>query len=87
MTAAVIPLRRASGKGRQTAVVERISDLEDDLTAVYAERDTAGTELRALSARLQMAIHADRPDVALHVAGRLDALGLSLLRRGEDQVA
>lgn len=79
----VTTIRRTSGKGRQPAIVERCQDLADEVTALEAERDQVGTEMRALSARIQLAIHNDRPDLVLHVAGRLDALGASLLRRGD----
>jgi hypothetical protein len=60
----------------------RVTVLQDEIVAMAAEREDVATEVRALSARIQLAIHADRPDVALHVAGRLDALGRSLTRRG-----
>lgn len=84
MTASVTQIPRATGKGRQPAGVERCQDLQDEVTALEAERERFGHEVRALSARIQLAVHNDRPDVALHVAGRLDALGVSLLRRGEE---
>lgn len=82
MSAVVQPIVRLAGKGRQPAAVERIRDLEEEVVALTAERETVGTEVRALSARLQLAIRADRPDIGLHVAGRLDALAAALLRRG-----
>lgn len=50
--------------------------------ALRSELTEVGVEISALSSRTVMAIHADRPDVALHVAGRLDALAESLSRRG-----
>lgn len=81
-TAPVIPIERANGKGAQPAIVQQLRDARDEISALEAERDATATEVRALSARIQLAIHADRPDVALHVAGRLDALGHSLSRRG-----
>lgn len=82
MTAIAAPIVRSAGKGRQPAAVERIRDLEDEITALHAERVTTGTEVRALSARVAIAVRADRPDLALHVAGRLQTLGDQLLRRG-----
>lgn len=81
-TAPVLPIERMRGKGRQPAVVERTRDLELELIAMTAERATVAVEVRALSSRIQLAIHAERPDLALHVAGRLDALADSLERRG-----
>lgn len=41
-----------------------------------------GAELVALASRIGMALTADRPDVAMHVAGRLDDLGQACIRRG-----
>jgi uncharacterized protein YlxW (UPF0749 family) len=72
---------RPAGKGRQPALVERLRDLQDEITALLAERHDVGTEIEALSRRMEMAVMADRPDVALHVAGRLEALAHSLIRR------
>jgi hypothetical protein len=83
VTPPVEQIARTSGKGRQPAIVERCQDLADEVTALEQERETVATEMRALSARIQLAVHNDRPDVALHVAGRLDALGAALLRRGD----
>jgi hypothetical protein len=60
----------------------RAAVLSTEIAALTSERDLLSTELGALSRRIQIAIHADRPDVALHVAGRLDALAASLARRG-----
>lgn len=58
------------------------ADLIDEIRALRAERSEVAAELEALSRRIQLAIHAERPDIALHVAGRLDALAASLTRRG-----
>ena len=80
-TAPLTPFRRL-GRGRQTAAVEQIAELTAEVAALEAERYEVATEVRALSSRIQLAVHADRPDVALHVAGRLDALAASLFRRG-----
>jgi hypothetical protein len=82
MTARVLSLPRAAGRGRQSAAAEQIVDLELELIAMQVERTALASEMLALSRRIQLAIHADRPDVALHVAGRLDALAASLTRRG-----
>lgn len=60
----------------------RVQVLTDEIVALAAEREDIAIEVKALSARLQLALHADRPDVALHVAGRLDALATSMTRRG-----
>jgi hypothetical protein len=59
-----------------------VDDLHMELAALAVERSDLATELLALSRRIQLAIHAERPDVALHVAGRLDALAATLTRRG-----
>lgn len=84
MTAPVIQITRTGGRGRQPAAVEQIADLQDEIAALAAEREDLADELAALSRRIQLAIHANRPDVALHVAGRLDALAVSLTRRGRE---
>ena len=81
MTAPVLSIARTAGKGRQPVAIERIRDLEDELAAVAAERTDLADEITALSRRIDLAIRADRPDVAMHVAGRLDALAASLTRR------
>lgn len=82
MAAELIDLgHRLAGKGRQPVAIERLRDAEIELAALHHERAAVATEVRALSARIQLAIHADRPDLALHVAGRLDALAASLNRR------
>lgn len=80
----------AIGRGRPSAVqlTDRLErsrlrnvSLTDELRALHHERSAVAVEVKALSARIQLAIHADRPDLALHVAGRLDALAASLDRR------
>lgn len=82
MTAPVAPIARLAGKGAQPAVVQQLRDLQDEVSALCLERDALGTEIEALSRRIDLAIRADRPDVAMHVAGRLEALAHSLIRRG-----
>lgn len=81
-TAPVLPIARLAGKGAQPALVQRLRDLEDELTALTAERESVGVEIEALSRRMEIAIMAGRDDVALHVTGRLEALAHSLRRRG-----
>jgi hypothetical protein len=82
MTAPVLQMERLAGKGAQPAFIQRIRDLQDELAALHCEREAVGSEIEALSRRIDLAIRADRPDVAMHVAGRLDALAHSLQRRG-----
>lgn len=82
MTTSVAQFARTAGKGRQPIAIERIRDLEDELAALAAERTDLADEIGVLSRRIDLAIRADRPDVAMHVAGRLDALAASLTRRG-----
>lgn len=65
-----------------TVRATRLADLQDEITALRAERDGLGAEIEALSRRIQLAVWNQREDVALHVAGRLDALAASLRRRG-----
>lgn len=81
MSASVTQVPRTSGKGRQPAAVERLLNLELEVIALEYERSEVATEIGALSRRIQFAIAAERPDVAMHVAGRLDALAASLTRR------
>lgn len=81
-TAPVTQVRRVSGKGRQPALIQRLADLELEVIALVAERTGIATEVEALSRRMQIAVLNGRDDVALHVAGRLDALAHSLHRRG-----
>ena len=81
-TATVPPIVRLAGKGRQPAIVERCQDLQDEVAALLSELYAVGSEIEALSRRIDLAIRADRADVAMHVAGRLEALAHSLQRRG-----
>jgi uncharacterized protein YlxW (UPF0749 family) len=69
-------------RGRKPDRRTEVADLQDELHALHAERNDVGTEIEALSRRIEYAIGAERPDVALHVAGRLEALAHSLQRRG-----
>lgn len=67
--------------GRLERARLRNVSLRDELTALRAERAGLASEVGAMSARIVLAITADRPDVALHVAGRLDELAAQLARR------
>lgn len=87
MTAAVAgAVRGRPSAARLTQRLERarlrILVLTDELAALLAERASLASEISALSRRIELAIRADRPDVAMHVAGRLDGLATSLTRRG-----
>jgi hypothetical protein len=81
-TAPVAPVLRLTGKGRQPAAVELIRELQEEVAVLLSELYAVGTEIEALSRRIDLAIRADRADVAMHVAGRLEALAHSLQRRG-----
>jgi hypothetical protein len=50
--------------------------------SLLAEVARLGAELIAIGSRIDMALTADRPDLALHFAGRIDQLGRSCQRRG-----
>lgn len=78
----VTRLPHAGGRPSNASQAERIANLRDELHALRCERADLGTEIEALSRRIEYAIGAERPDVALHVAGRLEALAHSLQRRG-----
>lgn len=70
--AAVLDFPRRSGKGRQSASVERIRDLEMEVRA-------AGLEMVAMSNRIANALTAGDSHSAMHFAGRLGCLGQSYL--------
>lgn len=53
-----------------------------DARAHRTEIGILGAELVALARRIELAITAERPDVAYHVAGRLEVLGQACIRRG-----
>lgn len=72
---------RRGGPGRLPASLSRLRDLADEVRAQHAENADLADELTALSRRIELAFRADRPDVALSVAGRLDSLAASLRRR------
>lgn len=50
--------------------------------SLLSEVARLGSELIAIGSRIELAYAAGRPDVAMHVAGRLDSLGRSCVRRG-----
>jgi hypothetical protein len=86
--APIIPISRGRPSARQ--LTERLERqravnaiLRDELTALRSEREDAAVEIEALARRMTFAVQAGRDDVALHVLGRLDALGAALRRRGD----
>jgi hypothetical protein len=88
MATALRPTNNPNGRPSNAVLGERLERahlraavLATELVARDAETAALAVELSALSRRVQLAIHAERPDVALHVAGRLDALAESLARR------
>lgn len=89
MTASIAPVRNVGGRPSNAQLGDRLErsrlrnvSLTDELRALRLERSDLASEIAALSSRIELAIHADRPDIALHVAGRLDALAASMTRRG-----
>lgn len=58
------------------------SSLRLELRTVNAERVALGSDLAALSNRIQLAIRADRPDLAMEVAFRLSVFAASQTRKG-----
>jgi hypothetical protein len=87
----VAELREIVGRGRPSnlQLTDRLERsrlrntvLAEEIRALTSERTAVADELAGLSRRIDLAIRADRPDVAMHVAGRLDALATSLNRRG-----
>lgn len=87
MTAEVIPLERASGVGRQPAAVEALRDARDEITALMAEARAFASEVRAVCRRLELAVIAERPDLALHMTAQLYLLAERQERRGGDEAA
>lgn len=61
-----------------TVRATHLADLHDELVS-------AGEEMRALGCRLEFAITADRTDIALHIAGRLQVLGAGYAAEGRDR--
>jgi hypothetical protein len=70
-------LQERLGRARQVNTVLRTEN-----HSLLAEVARLGAELIAIGSRLDMALTADRPDLALHFAGRIDSLGRSCQRRG-----
>lgn len=78
-----------SGRPSNARLLERNATLRDynellrtEIRQLLDEVGRVGVELVALSSRIDMALSADRPDVALHVAGRIEELGRACVRRG-----
>lgn len=78
-----------NGRPSNAVLLQRNASLRDynellrtEIRQLLAEVGRVGTELVALSSRIDMALTADRPDVALHVAGRIGELGQACIRRG-----
>lgn len=91
MTTALAPARTNNPNGRPSAakLADRLERsrlrnvlLVEELRAVSREREQLADEIGALSRRIALELRLGRPDVAMHVAGRLDALAASLTRRG-----
>jgi hypothetical protein len=79
------PAGRPSAKKlaeRLDASRRRNVDLVAERRSLLDEVARLGAELVALSRRIELAINAERDDVALHVAGRLEDLGHACQRRG-----
>lgn len=58
------------------------SALRLEIRSIRVEQIALGSEMTGLSNRIQLAIRAERPDIAMHVAGRLAVLGASQTRKG-----
>lgn len=85
------PAIDAPARGRPSAakLAERLERarlrnvlLKDENRGLLVEVGRLGVELVALARRAELAIMADRPDVAIAVAGRLESLGEACKRRG-----
>lgn len=79
-----------NGRPSNATLVARNESLRDynellrlEVRQLLDEVGRLGVELVASASRIDLALTADRPDVALHVAGRLDDLGQACLRRSD----
>lgn len=76
------PLRVIRGRrGVPDMVTVRATHLAD----LHDELVSAGEEMIALGRRLEFAITAERTDLALHIAGRLQTLGQGYAAEGRDR--
>lgn len=80
----------AIGRGRPSNVqlgdrLERAREanaiLRTEQRTLLDELGRLGAELSNLGSHLNLGYRADRPEITLHVAGRLSALGQSCIRR------
>lgn len=78
---AVVSIERASGRGRQPAEVELIRDLELELLAERTESLAFAEEVRAQACRIDLAVRAERPDLALHLGGSIVGLADRRIRQ------
>lgn len=69
-------------QGRLDRSREVNSLLRAENRSLLAEVARLGSELISIGSRIELAYTAGRPDVAMHVAGRLDSLGRACIRRG-----
>lgn len=74
-------------RGSLTVVGGRKPDQRTETAELRMELQSAGQEMKAMGARIEFAIQADRPDVALQVAGRLQVLGCQYADPDSDTAA
>jgi hypothetical protein len=85
MTAAIPGARM--GRPSNVVLIDRLSQARDEAEEWRMEVLSAAAEMRAAGLRIEYAINAGRPDVALHVAARLQALAGSYTRPYEPEPA
>jgi hypothetical protein len=78
---AILSIERPRGRGRQPADVELIRDLELELLAERTEGLTFAEEVRAQACRIDLAVRAERPDLALHIGSSIVVLADRRIRQ------
>lgn len=77
MATATAPTLHRPQRGSVVVLRPRKPDRRTEVEELQMEVRAAGQEMTAAGRRIEYAILADRPDVALHVAARLQVLGAS----------
>ena len=87
MALSTAPRPIARQRGSVVELRPRKHDRRTELEEAWMEVRAAGQEMTAAGRRIEYAILADRPDVALHVAARLQVLGHSYTDPDPENVA
>ncbi len=87
MALATAPGPVAALRGSVTPLRPRKPDRRTEAEEAWMEVRAAGQEMTAAGRRIEYAIVAGRPDVALHVAARLQVLGASYVNPDPEDAA